>query len=157
MEHVENPIYDLRTNLAYSATSTPQKMLDDNNNFAASLQLLSTPFNDISSTRSLSTSFKERCQSVEGGKKKEEDIIAVRKPQISDDENEWESLAVLSDDAAAHPSTLKNEPDKTTPSKGENTKDEVGSVMPLKCADLGLKKDAGSTDDDMADSGTPSY
>ncbi len=157
MEHVEKPIYDLRTNRAYSAASTPQKMLDDNN-FAASLQLLSTPFNDIRSTRSLSTSFKERCQSVEGGKKKEEDTIAVRNPQISDDENEWESLAILSDDAAHPTVTLKNESNKTTPSNGENTKDEVGSVVPLKCADLGLKKDAGSTDvDDMADSGTPSY
>ncbi len=155
--------YDnFRNNPAYSAAPTPQKMMDDN--FAASLQLLSTPFNDMSSARSLSTSFnfKERCQSVEGGREEEEDTRLLCKPQLSgDEENEWESLAVLSDDAAAHPATLKNEPNKTTPSNGccEDAEDEVGRVMPLECADWGLKKDAGSIDDgdDMEASGTPYY
>ncbi len=56
---------DFKSNSEYSAAPTPQKTMDDN--FTASLKLLSTPFNDISSECSLSTSFTERCQSVEGG------------------------------------------------------------------------------------------
>ncbi len=152
MEHIEDPIYDVRTNLAHSTASTPQKMLDDNSNFAASLQLLSTPFQNISSMHPKNSSFKEHCQSVEVGKKKEDTTIAVRSPQLSDDENEWESLAVLSDDAAVQ-TTLKNGSSKTTPSKGESTKDEVGGVVSRRRSDLGLEEDSAPIDD-VADSGT---
>ncbi len=164
--------YCLKSNPKYySATPTPQKSMGDN--FASSLKLLSTPFNDISSAHSLSMSSKGCYQSVKEERKDDDDIRPLPKPQLTDEENEWESLVILSDDAAAyatHPKNLKNERNVTTQSKcltngiaieEDSKEDEIERVdMPLKCEeDLKLKKDAGSIDvddqnDEMEASGT---